>query len=115
MLVDDKVSVKQDTEIAGSLDIFAELDKMPGLVVIHSRGGNSVKPVRAFSNQAHHSHGACIVVGLQLEASHVVEKAIQVLPHLRTNLLANLAGIFAGSADTLHDRKSAFGIRNQQE
>src|ERR1700723_4051441 len=113
MLVDDKVSVKQDAKIAGSLYIFAEVDKMPGLVVIHSGGGNYVKPVRAFSNQADNSHGTCIVVGLQLKASHVVEKAIQVLPHLRTNLLANLAGIFAGSADTLPDRKSATGIGYQ--
>src|ERR1017187_5859363 len=99
MLVDDKISVKQDAEIAGPLYVFAELDKMPGLVVIQGGGGNSIKPVRAFANQAHHSHCTSVIIGLQLNAIHVVEKAIQVLPHLRADLLANLPGIFAGNAD----------------
>src|SRR5450432_785387 len=103
MLVDDKISFQQDAEIAGPLYIFAELDKMPGLVVIQGGGGNSIKPVRAFANQGHHPHCPCIVVGLQLKASYVVEKSIQVLPHLRADFLANLPGIFAGPAE---DRKS---------
>src|ERR1035438_3046039 len=115
MLVDDKISVQQDAEIAGPLYIFAELDKMPGLVVIHSVGGNSIKPVRAFANQAHHSHCTCIIIGLQLKASHLVEKTIQVFPHLRADLLANLPGVFAGPADAFHNRKSPFRIRYQQK
>src|SRR5208282_2228185 len=115
MRVDDKISVQQEAEIASPLDIFAELDKMPSLVVIHSVGGNSMKPVRAFANQAHHSHCTGIVIGLQLKASHLVEKTIQLLPHLRADLLANLPGIFAGAADAFHNRKSPFRIRYQQE
>jgi hypothetical protein len=83
--------------------------------VIHSGGGNSTEPVRAFANQAHRSHGACVIIGLQLNASHLVEKAIQVLPHLRTDLLANLPGILAGNADAIHNRKSPFRIRYQQK
>src|ERR1700722_6719420 len=41
MLIDDKVSVEKDAEITSSLDIFTQLDKVPGFVVIHSSGGNS--------------------------------------------------------------------------
>ena len=115
MLVGHKISVQQNAEIAGPLDIFAELDKVPGLVVIHGGGGNAAKPVGPFANQAHHPHRAGIVIGSQLRASHVVKKAIQVLPHLRTDFFADLAGIFAGSADAFHNRKSAFRIRHQQK
>src|ERR1700683_380091 len=88
---------------------------MPGLVVIHRRGGNSIEPVRAFANQAHHSHGADIVVGLQFKTGYVVEKAVQVFPHLRADFLADLSSIFASSTDTFDNRKSSFRVRYQRE
>src|ERR1700731_1695546 len=106
MLARNKVGVKQHAQIAGTLNVFAELDKMPSFVVIHGSGGNSVESVRAFSDQVHHPHGACVIMRVQLKASDVMEKAIQMLPHVGTDLLANLTGIFAGRTDALHNRKS---------
>src|SRR5258706_15922470 len=48
MLVDHKTTVQQNTTIACPLDIFAELDKVPGLVMIHSGGGDTTKPGGVF-------------------------------------------------------------------
>jgi hypothetical protein len=64
-----------------------------------------------------HSHCICIIIliGLQLEATYVMEKGISALPHLRADFLANLPGIFAGPADAFHDRKSSFRIRDQEK
>src|ERR1700674_5488985 len=115
MLADDKISIEHDAEIAGPLDILALLNKMPGFVVIHSGGGNSIKPVGAFAHQVYHSHSPGIIIGFQLSASHVMEKAIQVLPHLRADFLADLPGIFASSADAFDNRKSPFRIRYQRK
>src|ERR1700676_1945961 len=110
MLADDKISVEQNAEIAGALDVFAELDKMPGFVMIHSSRGNSGKPVRTFAHQVDHSHGAGIVIGSKFKSGHVVEEAIQVLPHLGADLLANLARVVASAATAFHNRKQSFRI-----
>src|SRR5271155_6248366 len=115
MLIDHKVGIKQNAEIACPLDIFAELDKVPALVVIHSGVRYSVKPIRSFANQAHHSHCTCVVVGLQLRASDGVKETIEVLPHLRADFLADLPGILASSADAFHNREGSLRIRHQEK
>ena len=74
-----------------------------------------LKLVGSFANQADHAHGGSVVAGLQFGSGHFVVEPVEVLPHFRADFLANLAGIFAGSADAFHDGERAFRIGHQQE
>ena len=88
---------------------------MPAFAVIDGRIGDPMKAIRALAHDIHHSHGPGIIIRAQLRAVHFVIQLVQVLPHLRTDLFAHLARIFARSADALGDGEHALRFRHQQK
>src|SRR5450755_47042 len=87
---------------------------MPTFAMTHSGGRHTVKLVGAFEHGGDQAQR--IGVGIPPAGlSHLVIQTVQALPHLRTDLLPNLAGILAAFRDAGHDGRFVVGIAGERD
>ena len=93
------VYVDQRGEHAGALDEAAELDEVPAFAVVHRGVGQALEHVRSglygFEEFVRRDASGF----KQGDALHFVEEAVELLPHLGADLLADLAGVLARGHD----------------
>ncbi len=97
----------------GTLDVTAELDELPAFAVAHGRIGDAVKQICAFE------HGQEEVVRLQdplfsgAALDHVKIQTIELFPHARAALLANMAKVFTRCGNAGNDGRTVGAAEDQ--
>ena len=87
-----EVRAHQSGDGHSALQVPAGLDELPAFAVGHGGIGDALKQMRAFFDGLQEIAG---VPDFRRAAAHGVEQAVQLLPHFRADLLANLPRIFA--------------------
>jgi hypothetical protein len=78
-----------------ALDETSDLDVVPALVVAQRRIGDAVKQVRAFDHRPHDRARLLVPHLFALGLAHEQIHAIELLPHLAADLLANVSRVLA--------------------
>src|SRR5450755_3234298 len=78
-------------------------NKVPALAMAQCRIGNTLEKINALFHVIKESMWLRVPYLLHAGLLHPQEKAIELLPHLRTDLLTHLACIFACRLDTIHN------------
>jgi hypothetical protein len=96
----------------GALDEAAELDELPPFAVRHRRVGDALKKVDALDHRRQELVGARPRLRMRRITPHVEEQAVDLLPHLRADLLAHLPRVLACATDARGNRILVGEIEN---
>ncbi len=106
-----EVDVEQARDGRGALDEPAHLDELPAFAVVHGGIGDALHQVRAFENDGQKIQRLGLPKAGRFHAPHFVKKAVELFPHLRADLLANLACVLARRRDAAGDVAQRVGLR----
>jgi hypothetical protein len=85
------------------------LNELPAFAVAHGGGRHTAKLVGTFAYGGHQPQRVGIRLQPRVGLRDIVIQTVQAFPHLRADLLANLAGILAALRDTGCDGRFVAG------
>src|SRR6266487_182089 len=108
------MNINQGSSDPGSFNIATDLDKLPAFVVAHRGVGEALETLDALVHADQKlMHAGEPDIG-HTSTFNTQEEAIELLPHLRTDLIADLARVITGRADAGYNRISIGGIEGQR-
>ena len=106
-----EVNVEQACDGRRAFDKSSYLDKLPAFAMIHGGIGDALHQVRALDNDGQQIQRLGLPKTSRFHAPHFVKKAVELFPHLRADLLANLPRVLARRRDAAGDVPQGVSLR----